>query len=246
MLQVLLLVQLSLAGVFAVTQKCVWKSGELADGYAPCTNSSAKSGACCNNGEACLAEGLCISPDGLVYRGACINSWDADCPGFGICEDISENWANIYPCAIDNLGSQPPINWWCGATNTTACTQGEGHFLPVPSDHYWPGAVVKIANTTAASSAASTTAPTASESTSILPSTGSSNQAETTSCTAPSSKTNNGVTIGLGVIIGVLALTCVVGGIWAFLLFRHLKAQLAALSNQIPTHGRCTRITGKR
>lgn len=64
---------------FAISQTCVWKDGTKATNYVPC-QSGATSGTCCHAGEACLASGLCYGAPGLMYRGACVDSWDTpDC-----------------------------------------------------------------------------------------------------------------------------------------------------------------------
>ncbi len=69
----------------AVTQTCIWNSGDIADGYIPCGNSSITSGNCCNHDEVCLSSGLCYGNAELIYRGACINEWGGDC--VTICDD---------------------------------------------------------------------------------------------------------------------------------------------------------------
>ena len=80
---ILFQVQISRA---TIEQTCVWSDGSIATGLLPCANSTATSGRCCFAGEACLASGLCYGSLGLVYRGACINSWGGgDCPTY--CDD---------------------------------------------------------------------------------------------------------------------------------------------------------------
>ena len=86
----------------AVTQKCVWKDGSIALGYVPC-NETATSGTCCNEFEGCLSSGLCYGSVGMVYRGACINTWDpSSC--MTVCDD-SEYITTSHPQLI------PPANF---------------------------------------------------------------------------------------------------------------------------------------
>jgi hypothetical protein len=61
-----------------VTQDCLWKDGEAADGYVPCTTDpTATQGTCCHQGDVCLDSGLCYGSVGLVYRGACMSEWSS-------------------------------------------------------------------------------------------------------------------------------------------------------------------------
>jgi len=91
----------------ATTQTCVFEAGDIAIGYIPC-DSTATSGNCCFQNEACLTSGLCYGAIGMIYRGACINEW-----GSGTCLTIcpSSQWSNIVPC-LD--GQNSPQYFWCG------------------------------------------------------------------------------------------------------------------------------------
>ncbi|OBT73190.1 hypothetical protein VF21_08705 [Pseudogymnoascus sp. 05NY08] len=120
----------------AISQTCVWQDGTTATGYVPCI-SGASSGTCCHGGEACLASGLCYGAPGLMYRGACVDSWDTpDCLTF--CKEYLPYWANIYPCN-DGVGADNPKSFWCGSALLKTCSADEGKLFKVS-----PGVAVKI------------------------------------------------------------------------------------------------------
>lgn len=87
MLYFFLLIQLMLfeVSIAIVAQTCIWRDGSIATNFLPCGNSTATTGSCCLSGESCLGSGLCYGSIGLVYRGACINTWGGDCPTY--CDD---------------------------------------------------------------------------------------------------------------------------------------------------------------
>ncbi|OBT97884.1 hypothetical protein VE01_03932 [Pseudogymnoascus verrucosus] len=139
----------------AISQTCVWQDGSTATGYAPCI-SGATSGTCCHSGEACLASGLCYGAPGLMYRGACVDSWDTpDCLTF--CKEYLPYWANIYPCT-DGVGADNPKNFWCGSPLLKTCSADEGKLFKIS-----PGVAVKILPRS------STTTESSSQTTSSLP-----------------------------------------------------------------------------
>ncbi|KFY79171.1 hypothetical protein V499_01804 [Pseudogymnoascus sp. VKM F-103] len=132
----------------AISQTCVWKDGTTATDYVPC-RTGATSGTCCHAGEACLASGLCYGAPGLIYRGACVDSWDTpDCLTY--CKESLPYWANIYPCN-EGLGADNPSRFWCGSPTLKTCSVDEGKLFKVS-----PGVAVKLiprVSTTVASSA---------------------------------------------------------------------------------------------
>jgi hypothetical protein len=77
------------ASLAVVSQTCIWNNGDPAEDFVPCVNSTVSSGGCCKPGETCLSSGLCYGNIGLVYRGACINVWGADCVTY--CDDYGES-----------------------------------------------------------------------------------------------------------------------------------------------------------
>ncbi|KFZ20226.1 hypothetical protein V502_03262 [Pseudogymnoascus sp. VKM F-4520 (FW-2644)] len=198
----------------AISQTCVWKDGTKATNYVPC-QSGATSGTCCHAGEACLASGLCYGEPGLMYRGACVDSWDTpDCLTY--CKEFLPYWANIYPCN-DGLGANNPTMFWCGSPTLKTCSADEGKLFKVS-----PGVAVKIIprSSTTVQSSSQTSSPTSS-----LPSstpTSSDLAATAPDCVASSDNTTcsgateaeklhfaNAVTAvgaGVGVPFGVLAL----------------------------------------
>jgi len=60
----------------SITQQCVRSDDSTADEFVPC-DPTASSGSCCRTEEACLSSGLCYGSIRLLYRGACINSWNS-------------------------------------------------------------------------------------------------------------------------------------------------------------------------
>ncbi|CZR51606.1 uncharacterized protein PAC_01483 [Phialocephala subalpina] len=222
----LMLFEVSLA---TVAQTCVWKDGSIATGFLPCTtNSTATSGNCCLNGETCLSSGLCYGNIGLVYRGACINTWGGECVTY--CDDIASEWANLLPCPFANTGSSDgPQSFWCGADGTSACVaSNESHFITVN-----PSAATRILTATSSASVATSTGGTttsgASGGATLGAATTSGGSKETTSAAASSGSSSNGTAIGLGVGLGVLALAAVAAGFWALRSYRRQKAQLEEL-----------------
>ncbi|OBT65076.1 hypothetical protein VE03_05205 [Pseudogymnoascus sp. 23342-1-I1] len=202
----------------AIAQTCVWKDGTTATDYVPC-QTGAKSGTCCHAGEACLSSGLCYGAPGLIYRGACVDSWDTpDCLTY--CKEFLAYWANIYPCN-DGLGADNPTMFWCGSSTLKTCSADEGKLFKIS-----PGVAVKIiprVSTTALSST-QTSSPTSTASSDAAATTPSPDApASTADCVASSDKSTcssgateaekihfaNSVTAvgaGVGVPLGVLAL----------------------------------------
>ncbi|KAF8853152.1 hypothetical protein BDZ45DRAFT_84503 [Acephala macrosclerotiorum] len=215
----LMLFEVSLA---TVAQTCVWKDGSIATGFVPCTtNSTTASGNCCLNGETCLSSGLCYGNIGLIYRGACLNTWGGDCPTY--CDDI-------LPCPFANTGSSDgPQSFWCGADGTTACVaSNESHFITVN-----PSAATRILTSTSSASAATSTGGTTTSGASGGATSGaattSSGSKESTSAASSSGSSSNGTAIGLGVGLGVLAIAAVGAGLWALRSHRRQRAQLEEL-----------------
>ncbi|KAL2072034.1 hypothetical protein VTL71DRAFT_11377 [Oculimacula yallundae] len=92
--------------------------------FVPC-DPSAPNSACCAVGESCMGNGLCISDNGLIYRGGCTDRTykDTACPTH--CVDSSGknagnqvNFEFMKPCGT-NGGDQDSgkLVWVCGLNN---------------------------------------------------------------------------------------------------------------------------------
>ncbi|CZS95275.1 uncharacterized protein RAG0_05006 [Rhynchosporium agropyri] len=91
----------------------------------PC-DPSALNSACCAAGESCMGNGLCLSQNGLIYRGACTDRDWKDPARSTFCIEASgrhtgqqTDFEFLKPCNAGTPGSAPTgtLVWICGLNN---------------------------------------------------------------------------------------------------------------------------------
>ncbi|KUJ12612.1 uncharacterized protein LY89DRAFT_210876 [Mollisia scopiformis] len=172
--------------------------------FVPCNPSAAQS-ACCAVGETCVGNNLCLSGNGLMYRGGCTDKTFSNgaCPS--LCTDDTgrnagpqDSWIFMKPCDA----STGKLQWVCDLA--ADCTNSSLRFDLIV------GGPQEVNITGTLSTSSSTTSPTTSTSSS-LPSSSSTND-----CTSKrtSSVAIDGVGAGVGASLGVLFLLALVWGFW--------------------------------
>jgi len=186
--------------------------GSNATGYSPCFPNADQSN-CCDSGEVCLQNGLCFGRVGLLYRGACAGGWgdNTTCPDY--CSFISSGFANIWVCPGN--GDSGATVFWCGDGTVCDTTQTEDvSFFGISNYKFQAETILgvtanpSIQTVTATTTASGTTVPT-----------GTSNPAPANNTPTPEDgncPANHDVAIGagVGVPLGLLAITALAWAIW--------------------------------
>ncbi|ORY70290.1 uncharacterized protein BCR38DRAFT_421698 [Pseudomassariella vexata] len=201
----------------------------------PC-NPDVDDSPCCGGGlgNVCLSNGLCLSGDGHLIRGACTNTDWNGCPN--ICLSASTGGTDLISCS--NVTSTD--NSYCCDHTNGCCDSAVGRFNVLPSNPTtsasWNVAstryvVVSQASSTTSSSstntrsAASQTATSSTTSTDIEP---------TETSSVSSSELSTGAKVGIGVGVGVGALMF---GILVYILWRLGQTDKLVRGGQQPPDG---------